>query len=49
MLPSIITLLVIVGVAALAVRAIWKKRNTGSCCGGACDRCGGACGKPVKK
>ena len=35
--------MVVLGTAALAVRSIWKKKNTGGGCGCGCSGCGGVC------
>lgn len=34
---------VVLGIAALAVRNIWKKKKSGGGCGCGCSGCSGAC------
>ena len=40
----ILTGLVILGIAFLAARSLWRDKKAGKCCG-----CSGCCGKGVKK
>ena len=42
-LGSVIVILIVVGVAALAVRSLWKEHKAGGGCSGNCASCGG-CG-----
>ncbi len=39
---------VVLAIAALAVRNIWKKKKSGGCCGCDCSGCGGACRDKIR-
>lgn len=38
-LSTVVILVIVIGIAALAVRSIYKQKKSGGCCGG----CGGNC------
>ena len=44
-LGELIVILVLLAVAALAVRSLWKSHKHGGCCGD-CESCARRCGKP---
>lgn len=51
-LATIVILLLVAGIAALAVRSIYRQKKSGGCCGGCggnCSACHGACTKGQEK
>lgn len=46
MLGTIIVVLIVVGVAALSIRSLWKDHKSGGGCTGNCATCGG-CGHSI--
>lgn len=43
-LITVLVLVALVLVAALAIRSMWKSHKSGGCCGGDCSACGGCHG-----